>query len=156
MITSTTNGIMSSLLLSSSSYIPFRKDVQIFFRIGNRTHMLSQRFATKHARSEGKSTQQKAYEYYCKQGRISDDGRQRSSVDELNIKIASYAAAVVIGALGATYASVPLYKIFCQATGFGGTTVRVMHVCIFCIFEVRCSFVRSSDYAHGSLFLLVS
>jgi len=42
-----------------------------------------------------------------------------------NVKIASYAAAAVIGALGATYAAVPLYKIFCQTTGFGGTTQRV-------------------------------
>ena len=42
-----------------------------------------------------------------------------------NVKIASYAVAVVVGALGATYASVPLYKMFCQATGFGGTTQRV-------------------------------
>eukprot|EP00536_Pseudo-nitzschia_multiseries_P014750 jgi/Psemu1/320721/estExt_fgenesh1_pm.C_7630005 len=33
--------------------------------------------------------------------------------------------AVVVGAIGATYASVPLYKVFCQATGFGGTTQRV-------------------------------
>jgi len=32
----------------------------------------------------------------------------------------------VIGAIGATYASVPLYKMFCQATGFGGTTQRVV------------------------------
>jgi cytochrome c oxidase assembly protein subunit 11 len=31
----------------------------------------------------------------------------------------------VIGALGATYAAVPLYKVFCQTTGFGGTTQRV-------------------------------
>ena len=30
-----------------------------------------------------------------------------------------------MGALGATYAAVPLYKIFCQTTGFGGTTQRV-------------------------------
>jgi len=39
--------------------------------------------------------------------------------------MAMYASSAVIGALGATYASVPLYKLFCQATGFGGTTQRV-------------------------------
>jgi hypothetical protein len=39
--------------------------------------------------------------------------------------LAWYAAATVIGALGATYAAVPLYKVFCQTTGFGGTTQRV-------------------------------
>jgi len=44
---------------------------------------------------------------------------------ERNQRIAWYATAVIIGAVGATYASVPLYKIFCQATGFGGTTQRV-------------------------------
>merc|ERR1719232_938278 len=37
-----------------------------------------------------------------------------------------YMASAVIGALGATYLSVPLYKIFCQRTGFGGTTQRVL------------------------------
>jgi cytochrome c oxidase assembly protein subunit 11 len=31
---------------------------------------------------------------------------------------------VVIGCLGAAYAAVPLYRAFCQATGFGGTTQR--------------------------------
>ena len=29
--------------------------------------------------------------------------------------------AVALGTLGVAYASVPLYRIFCQATGFGGT-----------------------------------
>ena len=42
-----------------------------------------------------------------------------------NVQVAWYAAAAVVGALGATYASVPLYKLFCQVTGFGGTTQRV-------------------------------
>jgi len=36
-----------------------------------------------------------------------------------------YAVSVVIGTIGASYASVPLYKLFCQTTGFGGTTQRV-------------------------------
>mmetsp|Transcript_989 Transcript_989/g.1493 ORF Transcript_989/g.1493 Transcript_989/m.1493 type:complete len:177 (-) Transcript_989:120-650(-) len=29
---------------------------------------------------------------------------------------------VVVAATGITYASVPLYKVFCQVTGYGGTT----------------------------------
>jgi cytochrome c oxidase assembly protein subunit 11 len=33
--------------------------------------------------------------------------------------------AIVIGVIGGTYASVPLYKVFCRRTGFGGTTQRV-------------------------------
>eukprot|EP00814_Leptocylindrus_danicus_P008247 CAMPEP_0116021830 /NCGR_PEP_ID=MMETSP0321-20121206/10622_1 /TAXON_ID=163516 /ORGANISM="Leptocylindrus danicus var. danicus, Strain B650" /LENGTH=242 /DNA_ID=CAMNT_0003492779 /DNA_START=180 /DNA_END=908 /DNA_ORIENTATION=+ len=41
------------------------------------------------------------------------------------MRVAAYMCSALIGALGATYASVPLYKIFCQATGFGGTTKRV-------------------------------
>lgn len=31
-------------------------------------------------------------------------------------------AGVVLGMVGLTYASVPLYRIFCQVTGYGGTT----------------------------------
>ncbi len=33
-------------------------------------------------------------------------------------------AAVVAGMVGLSFAAVPLYRIFCQATGFGGTTQR--------------------------------
>ena len=60
--------------------------------------------------------QRRAYEHYRKSRKTNP-----SLNSERNTKIASYAAAAVIGALGATYASVPLYKMFCQATGFGGT-----------------------------------
>lgn len=48
-----------------------------------------------------------------------------SSTQDLNVQLAWYAAAIVVGVVGATYASVPLYKVFCQTTGFGGTTQRV-------------------------------
>lgn len=64
--------------------------------------------------------QRRAYAHYKKSRRKSN-----ISNDESNMKIASYAIAAVMGALGATYAAVPLYKMFCQATGFGGTTQRV-------------------------------
>jgi cytochrome c oxidase assembly protein subunit 11 len=30
--------------------------------------------------------------------------------------------AIVVGMMGLTYASVPLYELFCKVTGFGGTT----------------------------------
>ncbi|KAJ8601160.1 hypothetical protein CTAYLR_008279 [Chrysophaeum taylorii] len=36
-----------------------------------------------------------------------------------------YMLSVVVGTLGVCYASVPLYKVFCQTTGFGGTTRRL-------------------------------
>ncbi len=34
---------------------------------------------------------------------------------------------VVVGMLGLAYASVPLYKLFCQVTGYGGTTQVAIH-----------------------------
>lgn len=42
-----------------------------------------------------------------------------------NRNILTWALAVVIGTLGLSYASVPLYRIFCQVTGFGGTVRKV-------------------------------
>ena len=41
-----------------------------------------------------------------------------------NRRVAGVAALVFFAMVGLSYASVPLYKIFCQATGFGGTTQR--------------------------------
>ncbi|KAL7485372.1 hypothetical protein ACHAW6_010972 [Cyclotella cf. meneghiniana] len=78
--------------------------------------------------------QRRAYEYYRKKAGIPKSNKNNhahqqqsnnESIRDRNIQIASYAAAAVIGALGATYAAVPLYKVFCQTTGFGGTTQRV-------------------------------
>ncbi len=39
-------------------------------------------------------------------------------------RIALICAAVVVAMTGAAFAAVPLYKAFCQATGFGGTVPR--------------------------------
>lgn len=39
-----------------------------------------------------------------------------------NNRVAFMAAGLVVGMVGLAYASVPLYRLFCQATGFGGTT----------------------------------
>ena len=41
-----------------------------------------------------------------------------------NLRVAAIAAGVVVGMVGLSYASVPLYRLFCQVTGFGGTTQR--------------------------------
>jgi cytochrome c oxidase assembly protein subunit 11 len=41
-----------------------------------------------------------------------------------NARVAALAAVVSFGMLGLAYASVPLYSLFCQVTGFGGTTQR--------------------------------
>jgi cytochrome c oxidase assembly protein subunit 11 len=42
-----------------------------------------------------------------------------------NVKVAMIALAMALGMLGLGYASVPLYRMFCQVTGLGGTTQRV-------------------------------
>lgn len=39
-----------------------------------------------------------------------------------NRKVALYSLSMAVGMLGLGYASVPLYRMFCQVTGFGGTT----------------------------------
>ncbi|MBY0423897.1 MAG: cytochrome c oxidase assembly protein [Parvularculaceae bacterium] len=41
-----------------------------------------------------------------------------------NQKTATIAACAAIGMVGMAYAAVPLYRLFCQVTGFGGTTQR--------------------------------
>jgi cytochrome c oxidase assembly protein subunit 11 len=42
-----------------------------------------------------------------------------------NTRVILALVACVIGMIGLAYASVPLYSLFCRATGFGGTTQRV-------------------------------
>ena len=39
-----------------------------------------------------------------------------------NTRVAVMAASLVAGMIGLSYASVPLYRLFCQVTGFNGTT----------------------------------
>lgn len=41
-----------------------------------------------------------------------------------NRAVAMVAVGVVAGMVGLAYASVPLYRLFCQVTGYGGTTQR--------------------------------
>ena len=41
-----------------------------------------------------------------------------------NGRTAALAALLVVAMVGLAYASVPLYRLFCQVTGFGGTTQR--------------------------------
>jgi cytochrome c oxidase assembly protein subunit 11 len=43
---------------------------------------------------------------------------------EKNRRVAFAVLSVFAGMVGLAYASVPLYRAFCQATGFGGTTQR--------------------------------
>lgn len=39
-----------------------------------------------------------------------------------NARVAGMAVALVAGMVGLSFASVPLYRLFCQVTGYGGTT----------------------------------
>lgn len=48
-------------------------------------------------------------------------GRKRIS----NLAIAGACLAFFGGMIGMSYAAVPLYQVFCQVTGYGGTTQRV-------------------------------
>ena len=45
-------------------------------------------------------------------------------VSRRNGLIAAIGLGIVVGMVGMAYAAVPLYQIFCQVTGYGGTTQR--------------------------------
>ena len=42
-----------------------------------------------------------------------------------NLRVALLAGSVAVSMVGVGFAAVPLYRIFCEVTGFGGTTMRV-------------------------------
>lgn len=48
----------------------------------------------------------------------------RPSTAQANKRVALAMAGVVVVMVGLSFAAVPLYRIFCQATGYGGTTQR--------------------------------
>lgn len=51
---------------------------------------------------------------------------QRAQEDEWrrrNKTVLTYVAAAAVGMLGASYAAVPLYRLYCQTTGLGGSAV---------------------------------
>lgn len=54
-----------------------------------------------------------------------------------NTRVALIAAACAAGSLGLGFASVPLYRIFCQATGYGGTTMKIT--------EAQAATIKSTD-----------
>lgn len=48
----------------------------------------------------------------------------KNTMRKSNLRVAALSATVAAGMVGLSFASVPLYRIFCQVTGFGGTTQR--------------------------------
>ena len=42
-----------------------------------------------------------------------------------NLRVAMLAGGLAVSMVGMDFAAVPLYRIFCEVTGFGGTTMRV-------------------------------
>ncbi|MGI9401630.1 MAG: cytochrome c oxidase assembly protein [Rhizobiaceae bacterium] len=51
-------------------------------------------------------------------------GPDRAKMQMRNSRVVFACLAVVVGMGGLAYASVPLYQLFCQVTGYGGTTQR--------------------------------
>jgi cytochrome c oxidase assembly protein subunit 11 len=49
---------------------------------------------------------------------------QKKKSASRNGLVAAIGLGMVVGMVGMAYASVPLYRIFCQVTGYGGTTQR--------------------------------
>ena len=48
----------------------------------------------------------------------------RAELGARHRRVAVWCAGVAVAMLGAAYAAVPLYSLFCQVTGYGGTTQR--------------------------------
>lgn len=49
---------------------------------------------------------------------------ETNALERKNLRIGLLAMVAAVGMLGMGYAAVPLYELFCQVTGFGGTTQR--------------------------------
>jgi len=54
-------------------------------------------------------------------GRNFSSNHGKNQLNEKNANTAAYMAALVVFVGGVAYAAVPLYKMFCQAYGYGGT-----------------------------------
>lgn len=54
-------------------------------------------------------------------------GAQHPDMARRHRRVAMACAVFVVGMVGLAYASVPLYRLFCQVTGFAGTPQRVDH-----------------------------
>jgi cytochrome c oxidase assembly protein subunit 11 len=54
----------------------------------------------------------------------SRSAEREAAIRERNKSFAAWMLAIAMGTVGLSYASVPLYRVFCQVTGFGGTVRR--------------------------------
>lgn len=52
------------------------------------------------------------------------DATRRKAPPRRNLTVALSMAGLALGMVGLSYAAVPLYQLFCQVTGYGGTTQR--------------------------------
>ena len=59
------------------------------------------------------------------QAETTRSGPLDTGMERRNRKVATISFAVAAGMLAMAYAAVPLYKLFCQMTGYAGTTQRV-------------------------------
>ena len=60
--------------------------------------------------------------YNTKDSSNNNNRNNNNNNSDMNTKTAYYMTSLAIAVFGLSYASVPLYKVFCQMTGFGGTT----------------------------------
>lgn len=56
---------------------------------------------------------------------ITDNAGHAYYVKQRNKSVILYLASVAVLTVGLSYAAVPLYRMFCQATGYGGTTKQI-------------------------------
>lgn len=141
------NASSTLLKVHSTGILGRSGDALVFGGFRRRLPSVSRRGASSSSSTTAqlqRDAQKAAYDYYRRKQqedsllyrlgvpswlRRSSSQKQRQgpqlSQEARNVQVAWYAAAVVVGALGATYAAVPLYKVFCQTTGFGGTTQRM-------------------------------
>ena len=59
-----------------------------------------------------------------KNTKIAENAKTQGKAERRNLSVALAMAALVFGMVGMSYAAVPLYQLFCQVTGYGGTTQR--------------------------------
>ncbi|KAH8994899.1 cytochrome c oxidase assembly protein CtaG/Cox11-domain-containing protein [Lactarius akahatsu] len=93
--------------LRSPSHLKFYRQKQCMFSGPTWTHNRSLSTHTSHPSKSSRPRVVSARELYAQRNR----------------SLFMYTSAVVILAVGASYAAVPLYRMFCAATGFAGTPV---------------------------------